>query len=178
MENNLTLFQLTSDLVELEDILVANGGELTPEIEEMMNQTTTALTAKVDGYGKLCRKFESMADAADAEIKRLQQLKKVAQKSEESLKNHLLFVMQNQNIAKLDGTLTKVSRRKSSALNVDEEVFLEPIYEGFAKFVRTLPIGVTAQLKVNKTEIKDAYKGTAILPAGCYFVENESLIMR
>lgn len=179
MEKSLSLYELTAEQQALEDALIENGGELTPELEEMLNANTEALAVKVDGYNKILRKFEGAETAIDAEIKRLTAMKRTAQNSQKSLKAHLLWAMKNAGLEKLEGNLCKASLRHTTSLEVDEEALLGTIAVKVAEWQRTLPSFVTLTAKVSKTAIKDAYpKGVDVLPVGCQYVENESVTIR
>lgn len=178
MENR-TLFQLTSDMAVIEDALWENGGELTPELEQALTETQESLLAKTDSYGALIRKFDAASVSIDAEIKRLQALKKTAVNASDRLKERVRFSMENNGITKLDGTYTKFSLRNSTRTIVNEESMLAPYFFSLEAFRSTLPPYITlGDLKVNKTIIKDMYKKDGLLPADVAFEENVSLMMR
>ena len=173
------LFQLTTDMVAIEDALWENGGELTPELEEAMNETAASLVAKTDGYGALIRKFDSAASAIDAEIKRLQALKKTATNAVDRLKGRILFSMQANGMSKLDGQLTKFSLRRSEKTVTDDESILAPYLFALEEFAKTLPTYITlGDLKVNKTKIKEIAKEEGVLIPGAVIEENWSVIMK
>lgn len=100
MENR-TLFQLTADMTAIEDALWENGGELTPELEQALTETQESLVAKTDSYGALIRKFDAATVSIDAEIKRLQALKKTASNAVERLKERVLYSMETCGITQL-----------------------------------------------------------------------------
>ena len=178
MENR-TLFQLTADMTAIEDALWENGGELTPELEQALTETQESLVAKTDSYGALIRKFDAATVSIDAEIKRLQALKKTASNAVERLKERVLYSMENNGITKLDGTYTKFSLRNSTRTVVNEESMLAPSLFSLEAFRSTLPPYITlGDLKVNKTIIKDLYKKEGLLPADVAFEQNVSLMMR
>ena len=64
----------------------------------------------------------------------------------------------------------------STATEVDEETVLAPYRSRLAKL--DLPDWITADLKVSKTALKDAFKDKDVTPAGVSFVENQSLRIR
>lgn len=173
------LFQLTTDMAAIEDALWENGGELTPELEEAMTETAAGLVAKTDGYGALIRKFDSVASAIDAEIKRLQALKKTATNAADRLKGRILFSMQANGMSKLDGQLTKFSLRRSEKTVTDDESILAPYLFALEEFAKTLPAYITlGDLKVNKTKIKEIAKEEGVLIPGAVIEENWSVIMK
>lgn len=174
----MNLFELTAEQARIEDLLEQNGGEITPEIEEALTLTAEALPKKVDGYGVLIRQFAAAEAACDAEIKRLQGLKKTAQNAQKGMKERILYAMQTFGFDKLAGETTKFSTRASKAVEVDEDILLENYREKIAEFVAGLPAWLSLEVKVSKQVIKDAYKATGITPEGAQVVDNTSLIIR
>lgn len=175
---NRTLFELSSAMSELEDVLYETGGELTPEMEETLAETQEGLVQKADGYGSLIRKFAAMEENCSAEIERIQKIKKVAQNAQKRLKNHILDAMDQYGFDKLEGETTRFSRMRSKSLEVDEATLLAPYEEKLAKLQGEFPDFITLDVKVSKKAIKDAAKETNTFPAGCQMVENQSLTMR
>lgn len=175
----MTLFQLTAEMAAIEEALWENGGELTPELEEKMTETSASLVAKTDGYGALIRKFESAEETIDAEIKRLTALKKTAKNASEKLKERVKFSMQSNEMSKLDGTLTKFFLRKSTRTVTDDESILAPYTFAIEAVRSTLPDYITlGDLKVNKTAVKELFKKEGVLIPGATFEENWSVIMK
>ena len=71
-----TLYQLTNQMAEIEAMLEETGGEITPELEAVWNETSESLPQKVDGYNQVLRNLTAYASNLADEIKRLQALKK------------------------------------------------------------------------------------------------------
>lgn len=114
MENNkLTLFQLSAEMVELENALTENGGELTPELEEAWTETEQGLVEKTDGYHAVIGRCEMYSDAIAGEIKRLQALKKTYDNTAKRIKEHMLSTMQMFGLKQLVGKYCKVTRAKT-----------------------------------------------------------------
>lgn len=174
----MNLYELTAEQARIEDLLEENGGEITPEIEEALTLTAEALPKKVDGYGVLIRQFAAAEAACDAEIKRLQGLKKTAQNAQRGMKDRILYAMQTFGFEKLAGETTKFSTRASKAVDVNEDLLLMNYRDKIAEFVATLPEWLSLEVKVSKKVIGDTYKATGITPEGAQVVENTSLIMK
>ena len=175
MTNTLTLYQLTAEMADLEAALIENGGELTPEMEAAWTETSEALTKKADGYGTLLNKFDAASKNIAAEIERLQALKKTADNSVKRIKAHLVAAMTDFDIQHLDGELHKFSLSTTTATETDDEVLLAPYQEKIDALQADLPAWLTLSPKISKTELKAAYKGKDVTPAGLRFVENKSL---
>ena len=71
-----------------------------------------------------------------------------------------------------------MTRTTTKSLDVDEELLLTAYAEKIAELQASLPEYLTIEVKVSKTAIKSKFKDTDILPAGCAYVENDSLRIR
>lgn len=174
----MNLYQLTAEQARIEELLEQNGGEITPEIEEALTLTAEALPKKVDGYGVLIRQFAAAEAACDAEIKRLQALKKTAQNAQRGMKERILYAMQTFGFDRLNGETTKFSTRKSTAVEVNEQELMENVLPKIIAFQETLPAWCLLEPKIVKGVIKEQFKSTGITPEGAQVVENTSLIIR
>lgn len=178
MERGMTLYELTAEMSAIEDELYETGGELTPELEKELTETKESLLRKVDSYNALMQKLGAMAESAKKEAERLTKLKKTAENAQKRVKERLLWNMNVFGIEKLEGNLCKMSIRKNHSLEVDDAVALDPYLGAIEKLQKALPEWVTVEVKVSKQAIKEAYKGTDILPAGVSEVSRQSLIIR
>lgn len=178
MDNKMTLFALTAQMARIEDALYESGGELTPELEREMTETRESLLSKVDSYNALYQHLGATAAAAKAEADRLKKIQRTAENAQKRLREHLLGCMKAFGLQKLEGRLCKMGIRKSTALEVDEELMLKPYAERIAAINASLPPYIRVGADVNKTAIRDMYRGTDALPAGCAEVQNESLQIR
>lgn len=165
-----SLWNLTSDLAAIEEALMENGGELTPEIEEALNANTEALATKIDGYAAVIRKQDAFLAAIDAEIKRLQALKKTRTNAAKSLKQYLLDAMQMHGIRKIEGATCTASLRKSTALEVyDEEEVIGPYWPAIDALTKKLPEWITVKADISKPALRQAiedgkpYDGAAVV---------------
>ena len=168
-----TLYNLTSQMADIEAILEETGGELTPELEEAWQETSESLTTKVDNYNALLIKLGNYSDNLAAEIKRLQGLKKTSDNSVKRLKEHIKDVMERFGIQRLEGNFCKMSLSSSTSTEVDEETVLMPYVARLDRLM--LPSWITCEFKVNKTELKNAFKDKDVTPGGVRFVKNTTL---
>jgi len=174
---SLSLYQLTQEQQAIESALIDNGGELTPELEKMLEGNSEAIANKVDGYNMILRRLGGSESVLDTEIKRLTALKKTAQNAQRSLKDHLLHTMQEAGLDRLDGNLCKAYVRHTQSVDVDECSLLEQHRERIEAFADSLPDYCTVEVKVVKAVIKDGFKQSGVLPPGCIIKDNESLII-
>ena len=117
MQKN-SLFQINSELVEVTNLLIENGGELTPELESRLQIAENELKAKSVNYYHVIKELESTTNMIDAEIKRLQELKKARVNTIEKLENALLYSMNLHGIEKIDTDTLKISLRRSKSVEV------------------------------------------------------------
>lgn len=175
MENKLTLFNLSAEMAEIENALIDNGGELTPELEKALTFTQEALTRKADDYGAVLQKFTALSEACKAEIDRINAIKKTADNSVKNIKERLAWTMDNFQMAKLEGSLHKFSLVKTTSTETDDDLLLAPYRELIAALQERLPAYITVKASISKAELKDTYKDKDVRPEGVTFVENKSI---
>jgi hypothetical protein len=175
----MTLYELSEQDRQLQEMLYENGGELTPEMEEMLKENRENFSAKIEGYNHIIRENEGFAAACDAEIKRLQDKKKRAQNSVTFLKTHILNVMKLFEMQKIEGANgdCKVSRGARKSVVVDEDaVFIRlDIADKVAGL--ELPDYVTLEPKINKTVLGNRLKAGEEI-ADAELQENEFVTIR
>lgn len=168
-----TLYELTAQMRRIEDALDETGGELTPELEELWQETGESLTQKVDNYFALIDKLTDYSDVVSAKIKRYQEMKKRTDNAVKRLKSHIMDTMIANGISKLEGADCKMSLSQTTATEVDEETVLQPYLSRLDRLM--LPPWISAELKVSKSILKDTYKNADVTPAGVKFVKNTQL---
>lgn len=112
------------------ELMEENGGELTDEIAEELAIRRDNFKYKAEAYAKFILKLESEADAAAAEIKRIQALKKAKENTIARLKESLLAALMvfteedAKGIRRYETPLAKLSTRKSQSVEVLDETLL------------------------------------------------------
>lgn len=172
-----TLSELLERQNEIEMALIDNGGELTPEIEEALGLTEENLKDKIDGYHSLMGKLEYGNNEIDAEIKRLQALKKTKENAVKRLKGHLYDRMVEYGIDRIEGKLCKVFRKGTApAVKIEDEVSLLAPYTfdiTAVKVDNAWPDWVKVSVEVDKTKLKEVLKGEEV--AGCSLEAGECI---
>lgn len=100
-----TLYEISSDLAALAEILRESAGEITPEAEaafsaleaEMISQTET----KVDAYCALIAELQAAADARKSEAARLSALARTDERAVESLRSRLLWFIETNRLGRI-----------------------------------------------------------------------------
>lgn len=159
-----SLFRITVDQMHINDMLMETGGELTPELEELLVINAENFNLKVESYATSIHRFDALADAADAEIKRLTALKKSAQGAQKRLKDTLANAMEVFNYDKLDLGLHKLSFRTSTAVNITDEVRIPNQY-------------IKVETKIDKEALRRDLKAGLVVE-GAELVTNRNLQIR
>lgn len=154
------LYQIEQSLNDLNEQLIASGGELSPEIESQLAITQQELSEKGANYGLVLLSNERDIEAIDAEIKRLQTLKQPIEATNKRLKEAISNAMQMHGIEKIETPLVKLSFRKSSSVEVDETLLNQKWFRYKAE--------------PDKSLIKDALKTGEVIE-GAAIVEKKSL---
>ena len=128
MKNNLTLYEIQGDLLDLLE-MINNGeaynddGSLNEVFEEQLQLTKKEFDNKAVSYGYVIKSLEDKEELFDKEIKRLQSAKKYYQNSKERVKQAITEAMIKFGIEKVEGERLTLSLRKSTSVdivNIDE----------------------------------------------------------
>lgn len=123
-----TLWEITQEFLTLASIIEEAGGEATDELLEELAISRENFAHKAEGYTRLILKWESEIDAAAAEIKRIQAIKKTKESSVARLKETLLHALQvfgqedyKTGVKRYETALFKLSTRRSQAVEIVDE---------------------------------------------------------
>lgn len=159
----MNIFKIQQEYQQLVNELIDNGGELTPELELNLQINKDNFHSKSENYAYITKQFDGEIDIIDNEIKRLQQAKKVREKTIDRLKATIEMAMATFEIDKIETPLIKISFRKSESVEVDDVNNLPNQY-------KVIKLNETA----DKLKIKDALK-SGILIDGCSIKTNRNL---
>lgn len=156
-----TLFEIGKEqLAIIGDIELADG-EITTEIQQRINLLAENFEEKAIAYGYVIKQYEGEESLIDAEIKRLQDLKKKSAKVSEYLKERISGAMIEFGIEKIETPTLKLSFRKSEAVEIVDESLLGQQYFNYKP-------------TIDKTAIKQAIK-TGEEVTGARIVTNQNL---
>lgn len=156
-----TLYEIGKDQLAIIADIEMNEGEVTSEIQSRIDLLAENFEEKAIAYAYVIKQYEGEESIIDAEIKRLQELKKKSQKVSEYLKERISQAMFEFGIEKVESPTLKLSFRKSESVEVFDETLLNQ------KFFNYKPT-------IDKTEIKKAIKGGEDVP-GARIVTNQNL---
>jgi hypothetical protein len=158
-----TIFQIEQSYNQLAEQLIDNDGELTPELSEQLAITEEQLQNKSVAYSFVIKQMDADVDTIDAEIKRLQALKKQREKASEYLKERIKHAMDLFNIDEIKTPLVKINFRKSETVEVNDVNALPSLYK---------VVKVTEQ--ADKAAIKAALKD-GVEVTGCSIATHRNL---
>lgn len=118
----MNLYELTEDFIKIQDILEENGGEVTEDIEKLLELHEDGFRDKATNYAKFIRQLTLEAELLEKEEKRLYAMRSAKTNLADKLKTNLGEYMKLSNIDKVDLGLFKLSWRKSSAVAIIDEV--------------------------------------------------------
>ena len=162
--SKLTLYNITSEQLRINELLEESGGELTPEIEEALMINSENFAIKADGYITSIAKYKALAEAADTLAKEAQRKKKICENIEKRLKERLLWAMTTMDCDKMELGLNKLSIRNTQAVNITNEASIPAEY-------------IIVETKIDKAKIKDALKN-GITIDGVELITNKSIQIR
>lgn len=179
----LTLYEAVEALGISESWLEEAGGELTPEVEALLNEAEGSLKEKVERVALKVKSLEAEGKAIKEEADRLVARAKARANGAASLKRYLEQNMIAAGMPKVVGLLATVTLQLNPpAVQVASDIDLRELYEGGAPFVTVVPESFTldkkevlAAVKRAEAEGKDQ---DAVLPASIRVTRSQSLRIR
>lgn len=167
-----SLYQLTSNFLEvdnlIEEYLQAGEEDLAENLVKANQIIAKEIENKSVGFIYAFRNMDSQIDAIDAEIKRLQDLKKQVKAKDDSLKTMLESSMEALGTTKIETDLGKISiRNNPGSLKIDDMDLIPNIYKEEV---------ITTTVKVDSSLIKKQIKA-GIDIEGCHIETGTSLII-
>lgn len=132
----LSLYALDDELQQLEQELLAAGGEVDEETDARHSALLDARDDKVEAYLALIRRFETTAEAIKAERQRLQDAERTMTNAAKRLKDRLCASMQTRGETEHLTRLGKVRVQQASRRPVELLVEAEALPEAYRR-VRT-----------------------------------------
>ncbi|MCK3657262.1 hypothetical protein A4G18_00630 [Pasteurellaceae bacterium Pebbles2] len=161
-------YQNIMDLVNNPEL--ADNTDIQTQLEQTLNGIEDEFDSKVQQTVFVLKNIESEIEPIDAEIKRLQAMKKARQNSVERIKDYLKHHLHATNIKAVNCGVFNVSYRemKQSAVEIDDVLFSANNLDESLVNVKITP---------NKTAIKQALKdGVEVI--GAKLVDSQVLTIR
>jgi hypothetical protein len=166
----LTLYQIEDHLAALidsVDMVPDDEPGLLAELEEDIARTLELELKKVDGVSHMLAHFESQAQFAAAEIKRLQASKKRYERAGERLEAYVRGAMQLAGRDKLEGETSTLQIRKNPAA----------VYISNCDAIPAEYQVISTSVSVDKARVSKALKAGVVVP-GAELVQGERLERR
>ena len=157
------IYKIETEYRDIISVLVENGGELTPEIEQALQINQKDLYRKSESYAYAIKELDGEIDIIKSEIERLQALISKRDKSISRMKETVLKAMELYEINKIETPMIKISVRESEVIEIINENQIEPIFK-----VEKVTINIS------KSAIKEAIK-SGISVDGAIIKKNKSL---
>ena len=159
----MNIYQIKNEYQLIIAEVINNEGEITPELETALTINKDQLQSKAVDYSYVIKQLDSDCEQIDAELKRLQQLKKVRTNLAERLKDTISNAMNLYEVEKIETPLIKLSFRNSESVEITNESQLD------ACFIVTKTV-----TSPDKKAIKDAIK-SGVLVEGATISYNKNL---
>lgn len=156
-----SLYKITEEQRALNLLLEESGGEMTPELEAALAINEGNFLVKGEAYSYAIKDYEAWEERIGNEIARLQQMKRVASNAKNRLKHRLIMAMQEFDTDKLTYDLINISLRKTTAVNVTDELAIPKEY---------FKVEMTLDKKKLKDDLKQGAVPGAELSEG-YFIQ-------
>lgn len=137
-----SLVQLLVESQEIERQLLENGGEITPEVENLLEVTSGDIINKVDNYNFLVEKLASNEAYWKAKAAEYAAYAKSFGKAQERIKDHLKAIMLANELKEIVGNEVRYTLRPSAgSLVIEDESIIPDRY-------------LVIKTEVNKAEVK------------------------
>lgn len=140
---NISLYEMTNDLNEINELLAAE--EMSEEMaQEIKDNIMDLVRYKSENIIKLTKNIETRIKSVKEEEKRLEEYRKSEEKRLNRLKTYVVDCLQTADLKKIDTSLGRISLRKSPAsVQLIDETKIPSAY-------------ITTEVihKINKTQIK------------------------
>lgn len=159
-----TLYEIADARDILDTWLEETGGELTPEIEALLNDLDASANEKIERVALYIREQKSLADAAKQERDRLAGIAAARLKAAESLTGYLHREMDRLGKDKVNGVLVTIALQKNppSVKGDLTQSDLAAIHAAAPVFVKQIPISYA----LDRDAVKAAHKAGQPIPAG------------
>jgi hypothetical protein len=151
----LSLYQITEEVEQLVNELVASNGELTPELEEKQLLVQKMLLEKTDSVVGYARYLEDSIELVNRRKKEIAELEQQLERRLSRYKDYLKFCMQKMGQKKIETPFSKLSLgRPRLSVSVTNEELLDKKYFRIKKEVDKKLLGDDL---ANGVEVEGAY---------------------
>lgn len=167
--DKMTLYDISLEGLVIADILEANEGELTPELEERLNRLMQEGPDRIEAAAMVVRTIEANALACKAEAQRLAERAKGFENNVQRLKDRMTIALDCAFGGKVKTARFTIWTQKSAdttAFDLREEFTLEMLKEDNPELVRT-------KLELDKQACKRILEEAGELPESIFVDHSE-----
>lgn len=157
-----SLYPILQEHLNLLHAIEDADGEITPEVEAALQVNQENLQIQAISIAQLIKVLDYNQEILKAEMDRLYELKKKAERTREYFKHSLAGAMQLLGIERVECPVMKISLRSSQAVEITQEKIIPPHY-----FDQPAPV-------VSKKRISEALKDGVVVP-GAELVKRKHL---
>lgn len=167
-----TLNDIMKDFHDIEEMLIESGGELTPEIEELLDQNADDLDSKLDGYASFIEYLKGQAQYLKNVEDQFKDHRQIVENTVKRMRDRVLHALKATGKEKHKTALHSYWVKMTDSWNVEADRLGQEdkaglVESGLAEFV----------FKPSITGLKNAYKGKPI-PSWIEVTINESIQIR
>ena len=126
MENK-SLYLIVNEAMQIEQMLMESGGEVTPEIEMALSVNSSELANKVDGYQHIIERFNSLADHYKARAEFFKTIAGQCKTASDRLKDNIKFAMIELGVDEVKGQDMRFKLSTTSGTLVIEDAEMVPV---------------------------------------------------
>ena len=181
MTAGVRLYELSAARDILDEFLAETEGEVTPELQQLLDELDGKVEEKVERVALYVREQLATATAIDEEIKRLSARKRAREKAADGLKAYLKSQMERLEKKKVEGLLCTVALQNNPA-SVRGDVDAAALWNEsgadmvcvWRRFVRVIP----ERYELDRRAVLDAHKIGEAIPPGLSIEQSTSLRIR
>lgn len=164
----MNLYNISQEVLALEDMIINDGGEFTEDHEELQKYVNNMLIHKVDNFVNFIQKQEDQIEIAKKRKDEITKFIKQRENLIERLENYAMVCMKFLKTEKIEGNLHYLKFRKPS--QIVEIIDENKIPEQYVK--------VIVERKIDKMALKDELKKGTVIEGVCLSNGKESLIIK
>src|SRR3990167_8427440 len=166
MESKLSLYGIAEELKTLDQLLIADYGELSEESEALGEHIGALLATKTDGCVGWIRRQEDLIEAARKRILELQFFQKAREAGITRFETYIKNALAISGREKFEGALYRIGLRKpAQILKIEDDNRVPPEF-----------ISVETLIKIDRAELKRAVKAGLSIE-GIRLIEGETSIL-
>lgn len=157
MKTKLSLYEISQEFAALEELTELEGGEITPELEELQERCASLIKNKTDGFVSYIEMLKDEMALADLRAKKAMEFKKVRSNAIDRLSQFAIDSLKNANVKDFTGSVASIKLVKpTKVLSIENENTI-PV-----QFLKTTPAVITVDKMALKKAIKNGdYEGDA-----------------